>query len=770
MLGFALLLSAAAGVLWRSSAARQERQTFRSTAASVSATLGTSLRRDADFVTTMRSLLTMQPALSPSQFNTWYETLQGRSRQVGGLGTAVVNRVPAAQLRGFLARRNRDPAFKSLVGVTFAVPRHTGEYCLLAAGGAVLTLDRGNSRTAQGDWCWPRSLIGRSEVPMTRSATDSGQFIVLPVVAIGVPTMIIEGAFYRQGAETGTVAERRASSAGWIMSTFDVSGLITAAIDGTRGLAVILYHRNPGEAWKQVGSAGSTADTHGFVRTSALTIDGDWRVEIRGAQTVRGMSADLQGGLVFIGAAALSVLLFLLLLVLSRSRDRALVMVAEKTGQLQHQALHDALTGLPNRTLALDRADQMLARARRSQTPMAALYVDIDGFKHVNDTFGHAAGDEFLRTVAARMRATIREADTAARLAGDEFLVLLDGGGLDAGPELVAERLLEVMREPCDLGPDVGRALSITASIGAAYGLAQNAEKLVSDADVALYVAKASGKNSSVMFESGMQTATQDRLRLEMELVEALEGEQLFLVYQPTFDLRTERTVGVEALLRWRHPERGVIVPDDFIPLAEESGLIVPIGRWVLEQACDQGAGWRRQGHQIGISVNVSAKQLDDGGLLDHVQHALELSGLDAAALTLEITETTLVHNAEDTAERLAELKGLGVKIAIDDFGTGYSSLAYLRQFPVDSLKIDRSFTAAIAGSKQSQAVVQTLVRLGKNLELETLAEGIEDREQLTALRRQHCDHGQGFLFAHPLEADQLEQFLDAHGSQALAG
>ena len=197
---------------------------------------------------------------------------------------------------------------------------------------------------------------------------------------------------------------------------------------------------------------------------------------------------------------------------------------------------------------------------------MAALYVDIDGFKHVNDTFGHAAGDEFLRTVAERMRATIREADTAARLSGDEFLVLLDGAGLDSGPELVAERLLEVIREPCDLGPDVGRALSITASIGVAFGLAQNAEQLLADADVALYVAKASGKNNSVVFESGMHTATQDRLRLEMDLVDALEDQQLFLVYQPTFDLSTERTVGVEALLRWRHPMRGVIPPDDVHP------------------------------------------------------------------------------------------------------------------------------------------------------------------------------------------------------------
>jgi EAL domain-containing protein (putative c-di-GMP-specific phosphodiesterase class I) len=271
------------------------------------------------------------------------------------------------------------------------------------------------------------------------------------------------------------------------------------------------------------------------------------------------------------------------------------------------------------------------------------------------------------------------------------------------------------------------------------------------------------------MFESGMQTAAQDRLRLEMDLADALADDQLFIVYQPEFDLRTERTIGVEALLRWQHPGRGVILPDEFIPVAEESGLIVPIGRWVLEQACLQGARWHARGHAIAISVNVSARQLDGGGMVDDVERALASSGLDASKLTLEITETTLVHNAQATVERLAALKALGVRIAIDDFGTGYSSLAYLRRFPVDAIKIDRSFISGIAGSKQSEAVIQTLVRLGKTLELETVAEGIEDRKQLTALKRQRCDHGQGFLFAHPLKVDELDRFLDTHGTEALA-
>jgi EAL domain-containing protein (putative c-di-GMP-specific phosphodiesterase class I) len=254
-----------------------------------------------------------------------------------------------------------------------------------------------------------------------------------------------------------------------------------------------------------------------------------------------------------------------------------------------------------------------------------------------------------------------------------------------------------------------------------------------------------------------MQTASHDRLTLEMDLAEALDRRQLFLLYQPTFDLRTETIIGVEALIRWRHPTRGVIPPDEFIPLAEESGLIIPIGRWVLDEACRQASFWQRRRQTIGMSVNVSARQLDGDELIEDVRSALDRNDLDPAALTLEVTETTLMRDAEATAKRLVLLKELGVRIAIDDFGTGYSSLAYLRQFPVDALKIDRSFIDGIATSKASAALIHTLVALGKALEIETLAEGIEDQAQLETLQREDCDQGQGFLFSRPLDVDAIE-------------
>ena len=429
-------------------------------------------------------------------------------------------------------------------------------------------------------------------------------------------------------------------------------------------------------------------------------------------------------------------------------------------GRLSHQALHDGLTGLPNRVLALDRAEQMLARSARGQTEVAALYVDLDGFKQVNDTFGHAAGDELLRIVASRLQTVIREGDTAARMGGDEFVVLLGGETYDVGPELVAERLLEILRKPCDLLETVGRRITVTASIGIACAAGGAADALFSSADLALYEAKEAGRDGWAMFRSSMQTAFRDRTVLEMDLSEALAREELFLLYQPTFDLRSERIVGVEALLRWRHRSRGVIGPDEFIPIAEKSGLIVEIGRWVLQEACEQAMGWHREGHEIEVAVNVSARQLDHHSLVEDVEAALAGSGLGAGFLTLEVTETALMRDASAAALRLKALKRLGVKIAIDDFGTGYSSMAYLRKFPADELKIDRSFIDGIATSSAAATMVHTLVQLGKSLGLQTLAEGIEDRDQLSALQREHCDLGQGFLFARPLEPDAVETLL----------
>jgi len=775
VLGVAASLSAA--LMWRSSVRARERDSFEASAANVSGTLGTLLRRDTDFVKSVRAVLTVQPNLGASGYDRWLSLLEDRQDEPAGYGALIVKTVPASQLSAYQARRNAEPAYRSLVGHVETVPAGgRPSYCLLSAGSADLLYDPEVALLLQGDWCDPTSLIGGFEhngttrAKFSRALSESGGYGIYSVTLSNVTSLIIEVAAYRQGVPLSTPAQRRAATVGWVLGSFDISSLMHASLGGARHLAVTLYHSNPGLGPEYIGSTGTVSGPHVFTHRSTLQADGSWIVQVSGTAAASGPSALAQALVVLLAGLLATLLLAALVLVLARSRERAMAMVREKTGQLRHQAMHDALTGLPNRLLAIDRVEQMLARARRQQLPVAALYVDIDGFKTVNDTFGHAAGDELLRIVGQRLESVVRGGDTAARLAGDEFVVLVEGSTLDAGPELVAERLLEVLRQPYEMSDAGGRELSVTASIGIALGLRASADELLRDADIALYEAKAAGRNRYVLFQSAMQTAVQDRLTLQMDLAGALERDELFLLYQPTFDLRSEHIIGVEALIRWRHPERGIVPPMEFIPIAEATGLIVPIGRWVLRRACRQAARWQAQGHDLGMSVNISARQLDTDELIADVRAALADSGLEAPALTLEVTETALMRDPQATATRVRALKQLGVRIAIDDFGTGYSSLAYLRQFPADVVKIDRSFISEIADSKQSKALIHTLVQLGKALEIETLAEGIEDRVQLETLQREQCDHGQGFLFSRPLEVDAVEAFLRSAGARAGAG
>jgi diguanylate cyclase (GGDEF)-like protein/PAS domain S-box-containing protein len=436
---------------------------------------------------------------------------------------------------------------------------------------------------------------------------------------------------------------------------------------------------------------------------------------------------------------------------------------------LAHRALHDPLTGLANRQLILDRAEQMLVRARRAREPVAAYFIDLDNFKDANDSLGHEAGDRVLRSVAGRFSALLRASDTVGRLGGDEFVILTEGVSLSSGPMRVAERIREVLRTPFHVEGFEGLPITITASIGIATGDRESAQELLRDADIALYRAKAGGRNRCVLFEPSMQTAAADRLELKADLDAAVAQSQFFLLYQPIFDLDSVEIRGVEALLRWRHPTRGIITPDNFIPVLEDTGLIVEVGRWVLSEACSQLATWHRQGYRTTMSVNVSMRQLESEVLVEHVESALASNDLDPGALVIEVTESTLMKDANATVSRLSRLKEIGVMIAIDDFGTGYSSLAYLRQFPVDVLKIDRSFVAEMDEGPHSGAFIHTLVELGRTLGLTTLAEGIEDQTQLDGLRSEQCDRGQGFIFSRPVEPAEIEVMLLGSAPRRLA-
>jgi diguanylate cyclase (GGDEF)-like protein len=486
-----------------------------------------------------------------------------------------------------------------------------------------------------------------------------------------------------------------------------------------------------------------------------------------GNGTVAVISGDVQGGsilavdtaiLILLCGSSLSLLLALVLAQLGTSRERAILLAAQKTSEVVHLGLHDGLTDLPNRTLVMDRITHALARATRGALGVAVLFIDVDEFKAINDTFGHGPGDEVLRTIGSRLGSVLRDSDTVGRIGGDEFVVLLEPEDAPS-PEFVAERILEVLRQPIEM--DSGQVVRLSASIGVAVAQHVSADELLRDADLALYAAKEAGKNRYVVFADEMKSTLADRRALELDLRGAIANDELFLLYQPTFYLDDRRLRGFEALLRWQHPEHGIISPDVFIPIAEQSGLIVEIGRWVANEACMQATAWRDRGIEIVMAVNVSARQLDEASFADEIRQILTETGMDPGALVLEITETSLMRDPETADTLLQGLKALGVRIAIDDFGTGYSSLAYLRQLPVDTIKIDRSFIASLGASHDATAMVNTLVELGRSLRITTLGEGIEDEAQLQLLRRAHCDLGQGFLYARPLPIEQIDELLD---------
>ena len=438
-------------------------------------------------------------------------------------------------------------------------------------------------------------------------------------------------------------------------------------------------------------------------------------------------------------------------------------------GALAHQAFHDPLTNLANRALFRDRVEQALARAARGGDGLAVLFLDLDDFKTVNDSLGHQAGDGLLIDIAHRLLAVVRTTDTVARLGGDEFAILLEDLD-DVALGQTAERIARALRDPFSAE---AQRVFVTASIGIAPTSAglHTAQDLLRGADVAMYVAKNRGKGNAQIFESSMHQAVVSRLELDADLRRALERGEMRVHYQPIIELRGGRLVGLEALVRWEHPQRGLIAPDLFIHLAEDSGLIHAIGEFVLETATAQARAWQRaypRTPPLSISVNLSARQIQHAGLIDVVARALSDSRLRPDTLILEITESALMQDTEMTLRRLLELKQLGVRLAIDDFGTGYSSLSYLRRFPIDILKIDKSFVENVATRSDAMALVRAIIDLGRSLGLITVAEGVELPEQAAELEALGCELAQGYLYSRPQDADTIEPLLDERVSQRL--
>jgi diguanylate cyclase (GGDEF)-like protein/PAS domain S-box-containing protein len=425
--------------------------------------------------------------------------------------------------------------------------------------------------------------------------------------------------------------------------------------------------------------------------------------------------------------------------------------------QLRQLAFHDPLTLLANRSLFRNRVEHALDLSRRTRDQLAVLIIDLDNFKNVNDSLGHDIGDRLLQTAAQRLVKCTRAADTVARLGGDEFAVLLEGVSTLEQAEKIAASVTEAFREPFTID---GNDLLVTASVGVALSEpGHDTEALLRNADIAMYGAKSSGKGRHVVFHARMQEQLRERLRLEDDLSQALVRNEFFLEFQPIIDLKTTELLGVEALVRWQHPVQGRLLPGRFIPMAEETGQVIALGRWVLMDACCRVREWRRSiaaGEGLRVAVNISGRHLQQGDLVADVRQALEASGLEPESLLIELTESTMMHNSESNLLRLRELKALGVRLAIDDFGTGYSSLSYLHRFPIDILKIDRSFVSRLTESAEGPKLARAVVMLGETLGLETVAEGVEVDEQVTQLLQLGCVAAQGFLFSHATSLDVI--------------
>jgi diguanylate cyclase (GGDEF)-like protein len=428
--------------------------------------------------------------------------------------------------------------------------------------------------------------------------------------------------------------------------------------------------------------------------------------------------------------------------------------------RLRYQAFHDQLTGLPNRAYMLDKiveAEQL----RVQGTPSAVLFLDVDNLKAVNDNLGHEGGDTLIKLLSERMVGCVRDTDTVARLSGDEFAILLIGPGSEHQAERVAHRLINSLRAPTKIGEHLVRT-GFSIGLATSATCAASGISMLRAADLAMYAAKSSGKGRLEVFQPSHHTAHVERDAVRGELSGALDAGQLELHYQPIVDVCSQQIVGFEALLRWRHPERGLISPLEFIPLAEETGLIVPIGRWVLQEATRQAASWQNRSPlgRLRMSVNVSVRQFQHPDLVGDVAEALQRSGLDASLLTVEITESLFAQDTDETSRKIALLKDLGVRLALDDFGTGYSSLSYLRRFPIDTLKIDKSFIDGVTTSAEGHAVVAAITQLGQTLHLEVVAEGLETAEQVAALAALECPLGQGYHFSKPLVAGDAIKLL----------
>jgi diguanylate cyclase (GGDEF)-like protein len=664
--------------------------------------------------------------------------LRTRSSVSGSRSAAI-----GAQASPAAARATPVPGRPSLWGARVVSVDGRPYECLASAA-----LVRGSAQA------WPASR-DCTLTPALLAARASGRSVYAMAPVGQARVLTVDTPVYRGILPPPSAAARRGAFVGWVRELLAPQALLQAALQGHPGGALRVRRRTG--AASAVFASG--VQEHG-AQSSAIDLHDGWTARAFGAPVHESIVGNREALTISIAGGLVGVLLGLLLFVVGSREPAQAQEPVQETAEPTREALYDALTGLPNRALTLDRAERMLARTGRQSGMLAgALLIDVDWFKDLNDKLGRTAGDELLAIVAGRLQEVVRAGDTVGRLADDKFVALVESQARGARLESLARRVMDALHKPVEL-QGFGPALHLTVSIGLAFGRYSSTDDLLRDAELALRDAKAAGKNRFTLFNANLRSVIEDRGVLEMELSAALQDKQFTLLYQPIYDLASRRLAGIEALIRWAHPKRGLLEPTEFIPLAEETGLIVPIGRWALEEACTQAAAWSVAGHRVAVSVGVSPTQLERAAFSTDVLRALQQSGVEPALLTLSIPEGAVIEDTEAAGTRLTEIKQLGVRIAIDNFGNGYAYRSDLQRLPLDFLRVDRSSLAPSDDEDYRNWLLEAIMAFARDLSLAVIATEVQTYEQMSALQSMGCNMAQGEFMGKPVPGENLESLL----------
>ena len=731
------------------------KQTLRQSSAEIALRLKLAIEHEEDLAIGAGTFFAGNPEATPGEFRAWTNWAKTLHRfpELEKLGLVTI--VRASDLPEFSARIAGQTAVQALEShatptsvppLRIAPAGSRPYYCLSAVE---LTRNAHNQAPAGLDYC--------AVTPGMLLARDSGLTSTVPVAIGHTSGLEIQVPVYRGAAPPKTLGGRMAAFVGWMSEVLAPGVMLEGALKDHPGSAVRIRYRT---------SASHILFTSGTAKpgapNTATNLHNGWTVRTYGVAPATSVLTDGSARDVLIAGTLLSLLLGLFVFALGAGR------ISRPEDRDPQEDLYDELTGLPNRALMLDRAQRMLARAgRESGLLVGALFIDIDWFQDVNDKLGEATGDQLLKIVAERLENVVREQDSVGRLGGDEFVILVESAARGARLDSLARRVIEALHKPAELD-DFGPNFLVTASIGVAFGRYATADDMLRDARLALLAAKAAGKDRYTLFNANMRSVIEGRGVLEVELNNALQEKQFFLLYEPIFDLSTRKVVGLEALVRWMHPKQGALPPADFMPLAEETGLIVPIGRWILEQACSRAAAWNVAGHGVGVSVEITGTQLNREGFVTDVRRALQQSGIDPSLLTLEIPEQTIMQDVAAASARLAEIKQMGVRIAINDFGSAYANHSDLQKLPLDFLKVDRGSLAATDDEDYRSWLLEAILVLGRDLSLTVVAKGIETEEQMITLHAMGCALAQGPFMGEAAPAKAIEGLFAAeHAAQA---